>query len=104
MTFSALSELGPIELGASPARTATVTSPGLAVSPVIGRLAGLPARVLEPLRSPTAAALLQAREEVERELAEARSSMVDAIAEALPRFGPADRRLLLAVKRSCFNG
>lgn len=30
--------------------------------------------------------------------------MVDAIAETLSGFGPADRRLLLAVKRSCFNG
>jgi hypothetical protein len=88
----------------SPAGTATVTSPGLAVPPVIGRLAGLPARVLEPLKSPIAAALLQAREEVERELAGARNAMVDAIAETLPGFGPTDRRLLLAVKRNCFNG
>jgi hypothetical protein len=30
--------------------------------------------------------------------------MVDAITEALPGFGSTDRRLLLAVKRSCFNG
>lgn len=30
--------------------------------------------------------------------------MVDAITEALPSFSPADRRLLLGVRRSCFNG
>ncbi len=30
--------------------------------------------------------------------------MVDAITETLSSFGPTDRRLLLAVKRSCFNG
>lgn len=30
--------------------------------------------------------------------------MVDAIAATLPGFAPTDRRLLLAVKRSCFNG
>ncbi len=97
--FPALSEPGPIEPG-----TAPVAPPGLAVPPVIGRFTGLPARVLDPLGSPVAAAQLQALEAVERELAEARSAMVDAIAEALTGFGPADRRLLLAVKRSCFNG
>lgn len=102
MTFSALSELVPIAV--SPTGTPTVTSPGLAVPPVIGRFAGLPARVLEPLKSPAAAALLQAREEVERGLAGARSAMVDAITETLSGFDPTDRRLLLAVKRSCFNG
>ena len=104
MTFSALSEPGSIDLEVSPAGPATVTAPGLAMPPVIGRLAGLPARVLEPLQSPASAALLLAGEEVERALREARSAMVDAIAGALPGFCPADRRLLLAVKRSCFNG
>ena len=104
MTFSVLSEPGPLELGASAAGTASATSSGLALPPVIGRLAGLPAQVLEPLASPSAAALLRAREDAERELAGARSALANAIAEALPGFGPTERRLLLAVRRSCFNG
>ncbi len=77
---------------------------GLPAPPVIVRLAGLPAQALEPLKSPLCIALLQAREPLEKELEEARKSIVEAIGNALPRFDAGTRRFLLAVKRSCFNG
>lgn len=79
-------------------------SSGLSAPPIIGRLAGLPARVLEPLGSSSCIALLHAREPVERELEEARKAIVEAIGDALPRFDARARRLLLTVRRSCFNG
>lgn len=77
---------------------------GMSAPPLIVRLAGLPAQALEPLTSPPCIALLQAREPLEKELGEARRSMVEAIGDALPGFDVANRRFLLAVKRSCFNG
>ena len=104
MYFSALSESGLIEADVSQVDTPPANPLGLAVPPLIGRLAGLPAYVLNPLKSPGAAALVQAGVEVERELTGARKAIIDAITETLPRFKPNERRLLLAVKRRCFNG
>lgn len=94
----------PIESDAVAPGGAPEAPSGLSAPPVIGRLSGLSARALEPFASPTAMALLEAREPVELELEKARNALVDSIAEALTEFGPEARRLLLAVKRSCFNG
>jgi hypothetical protein len=79
-------------------------APGLFASPVVVRLAGLPAEALEPLASPLCIALLEARETLERELGDARPAMVDAIGGALLGFDAPARRFLLNVRRSCFNG
>ncbi|MEO6195553.1 MAG: hypothetical protein ABIS20_21230 [Thermoanaerobaculia bacterium] len=76
----------------------------MSAPPVVVRLAGLPAQAIEPLASPSCVALLQVRKLGEEELGKARRSMVEAIGHALSGFDPATRRLLLAVKRSCFNG
>src|SRR3954469_11524873 len=77
---------------------------GLSAPPVVARLAGLPAKALEPLASPSCLKLLQARGPLEDELGNARRLLVDAIAGALPRFSSAARRFLLSIKRCCFNG
>jgi hypothetical protein len=100
----ALAYSDPIEFGAPATGHASAEAPGLSLPPVIGRLAGLPARALEPLASPAAFALLRAREPIEAELGAAREELAKAIGDALPQFGAAARRLLLAVRRSCFNG
>ena len=76
---------------------------GLAAHPVIVRLAGLPAQVLEPLTSASCSALLQARAPLEEELGQARRSMVEAIGDALPGFDATIRRFFLTIKRNCFN-
>lgn len=79
------------------------TARRMPASPVVVRLAGLPAQALVPLASPSCIALLQELELLEQELAAARHTMVEAIADALPEFDATSRRFLLTVKRSCFN-
>lgn len=70
--------------------------------PVVGRVAGLPARVVERL-SGRLAGELSALLRLEEELAEARSALADRLHAEVPGAQPALRRLLLAVKRDCHN-
>lgn len=77
--------------------------PTMAAPPVTVRLAGLPARVIEPLTSPQCLGLLQEKNLLEERLAAARKSMVERIGVALAQFDPETRRFLLVIKRSCFN-
>lgn len=77
---------------------------GLSELPIIGRRAGLPARELDSFGSPEAMALLGKKEQLANELAVARAAMVETIVDKLSGFEANERRFLLNVKRSCFNG
>ncbi|MEO1084624.1 MAG: hypothetical protein AAFY88_10300, partial [Acidobacteriota bacterium] len=76
----------------------------LALPPVVGRLAGLPAEALEPLSCPGCSALLKNRSEQLATLSKARQELVDLIEARLTDFEAVERRLLLKVKRDAFNG
>lgn len=71
--------------------------------PLLARIAGLEASVVEPLASPTCARQAAAILAAERELEEARAQLVDRLYGEI-HGAPAElRRLLLAVKRDSFN-
>ncbi len=73
-------------------------------APVIVRLAGLPAEVMEAFASQAcldeARSLLRGQDE----LVSARAQMVHHLHQKIHDALPADRRILLAVKRDCYNG
>lgn len=73
-------------------------------APAIVRLAGLPAEVVEALRSPLCRDAAQALEEIESQLTEARGELAEQLHTAVHLASPAERNLLLAVKRDVYNG
>lgn len=72
--------------------------------PVLLRVAGLPAAVLDPLRSEPCRHLLQEIATIEGPLAERRAGLAERLFPAVPGAPPRLRRLLLAVRRDCFGG
>ncbi len=68
------------------------------------RIAGLPAGSVESFGSDRLRQRFADRHLVETELTLARSSLADSLHAAVGRADPADRRLLLALRRDCFNG
>jgi len=70
----------------------------------IVRIAGLPAASIEAFGSDDLGQGLAKLYRVEAELAGARNLLTNVLHAAIRRASPADRRLLLAIKRSCFNG
>ncbi|HYU33298.1 MAG TPA: lantibiotic dehydratase [Thermoanaerobaculia bacterium] len=73
-------------------------------SPVLIRIAGLPAASLESFGGETCLGPFDAWEAARRELAAVRTEMVAALHEQIPNLPPELRRLFLAVKRDCHNG
>lgn len=80
------------------------TSSSAFSAPVIVRIAGLPAEVMEPFSSPACMEMACSLARLDDQLASARAQMVDRLHEQVPVVPPAARRVLLAVKRDCFNG
>lgn len=72
-------------------------------APLIARVAGLPAEVVERFSSDLCAELQVLRGAEEERLA-AREEMVERLHVAVPTAPPELRRFLLNVKRDCFNG
>jgi hypothetical protein len=72
--------------------------------PVIVRVAGLPADVMAPFSSELGRLHLDEILRLDNELLLARSAMVERLHSAIHGASPETRRLLLAVKRDCFNG
>ena len=72
--------------------------------PVLLRVAGLPASVLDPLRSEPCRRLLQEIAAAEGMLAGGRAGLVERLFPAVPGAPLRLRRLLLAVRRDCFGG
>lgn len=71
---------------------------------MIVRIAGLFGTSLSPFSSRRCLEQLDAESVLRRSLAATRSSLVDLLEQALPRFPPETRRFLLTVKRDTFNG
>jgi hypothetical protein len=80
-----------------------VRAPAVA-PPLIVRVAGLPAEVLDGFCHAPLLAVLDERERLQKQLDEKRAALVDRLHEAIPKRGSGERRFLLAVKRRCFNG
>lgn len=75
----------------------------LPAPPVIVRIAGLPASVMEPFSSEICLSQFAARQQLRDALRQARSRMVEILYQAVPLSPPPLRRFLLAIKRQCFN-
>src|ERR1700753_730026 len=73
-------------------------------APVLLRVAGLPASTMAAFRAEECASLALRLQAIENELAAARSALADALHDAIGVATAAERRLLLAVRRDCFNG
>ncbi|HEV7507441.1 MAG TPA: lantibiotic dehydratase [Thermoanaerobaculia bacterium] len=73
-------------------------------SPFIARIGGLPADVLEGFGSSLFSRQALDALEWERELGETRAELVDRLFSSIKHVSPELRRLLLNVKRDCFNG
>lgn len=71
---------------------------------MIVRIAGLLGTSLSPFSSQRCIEQLDAESALRRSLEATRSSLVDLLEKALPRFPPETRRFLLAIKRDAFNG
>jgi hypothetical protein len=72
--------------------------------PQIVRVAGLPASAVEPFSSPLCLEAARAILDLEKRLDMGRSRMVEALHAAIHDSPGEVRRVLLAVKRDCFNG
>lgn len=72
--------------------------------PLIARISGLPAQVMEPLVGEQCAELLKRMEQLAERQALLRPRIADLIFPLLPRVEPAQRRYLLELKRDSFNG
>ena len=72
--------------------------------PVIVRIAGLPAQVLEPFGSEACLGRVRAIQRLEGELASVRSLAVDRLHEKIDGAPAAVRHALIAIKRDCYNG
>ena len=72
--------------------------------PMIIRVAGLPAASMAPFTSERCMAQLDELDRLAAQIAELRGQASDRIYEVLPQAEPDMRRLLLALKRDCFNG
>jgi hypothetical protein len=70
---------------------------------VIARIAGLPADAVERFGTALCAGIAETGR-LEAELAGSRAALADRIHELVPGSSPELRRLLLAVRRDCFNG
>lgn len=93
--------LAPINDGGSPELTFEVAY--TFEVPMIARMAGMPASALESLGSARCLEALADLEELERELSEARSRLIDVLFTGMPSFPLHLRQFMLAVKRDCFN-
>lgn len=71
---------------------------------MIARVAGLPAAAIDPFLGGDAGEALAAWREAERAAATARSTLSEALHALVPRLAAAERRLVLDVRRACFNG
>ena len=83
-------------------------SPGAAglpagILPVLVRIAGLPGMALSSLGSPPLHALSSRLAQLQKALRQTQSDLADLISLRLPGFSAAERRVLLAIKRDCFN-
>lgn len=72
--------------------------------PLILRVAGLPAEVMAPFSHPGLTAALAERESLRERLGEVRAALVDCLHGAIRTSAREERRFLLSVKRSCYNG
>ena len=72
--------------------------------PLIIRVAGLPAQSMESFHSDSCTALLREGLSLGERLASARAEVADRIFEAMLGASPEVRRVLLDIKRACFNG
>jgi hypothetical protein len=72
--------------------------------PVIVRIAGLPAEVMEPFGSQECLDRACAIQRLESELSAVRSLAVDRLHEKIEGAPPEVRHVLIAIKRDCFNG
>lgn len=72
--------------------------------PLIARITGLPASVLEQFGSDRCCERAAAQASLQRELAETREALADLIQSLVPAAEPGLRRLLLTVRRDCHNG
>lgn len=97
-----------IALSEAPPRSArpptALVPPTFTGIPVIARIAGLPADVLESFSHPACTELVRALQAQQDALAVSRAAMVDRIADVLTQFDSAERRFLLKAKRDCYNG
>jgi hypothetical protein len=75
----------------------------LPAAPLVVRLSGLPTSTIQPFRSAILDQLCKELVALTDEVAEARRELVATIETNLTRFDGRARRLLLAIKRSCFN-
>ncbi len=71
---------------------------------LIARIAGLPASAVEPFDGGGCESALRALRAAEAELGEARRDLGDHLHRVIAAAASPERRLLLAIKRACFNG
>jgi hypothetical protein len=71
--------------------------------PFVLRVAGLPAKSMEPFSSPRLIARLEVHEHLRRQSEELRAALVACLHEAIPDAPKEKRGFLLGVKRDCFN-
>ncbi len=73
-------------------------------APFLVRIAGLPAREMATFHTSLEGDHLVALDEIQDRLSATRAELSDAIGAAVPAVEPARRRVLLALRRDCFNG
>jgi hypothetical protein len=78
--------------------------PGSVTPPLIVRIAGLPAETVAPFSHAALIEVIERRERLRERLGEVRSTLVECLHGAVRTAAREDRRFLLSVKRSCFNG